>query len=398
MEGNQHKVLVCDNLRKEYFNAKSEKIIALNDVSFDLFAGEIVGVIGRNGSGKSTLLKVLSKITGVTDGSISYEGKLTSIIEIGTGFHPDLTGKENVQMSGQLLGFRTDKSCVYNAIVAFSGLEDFMDMPVKHYSSGMYLRLAFSIAFHSKIDILLLDVVLAVGDADFRRKCHNKIRELRTTGTSIIFVSHQMEPIIEFCNRCLWLDNGKCQMIGKPLDVVEAYLDSTLNQNGKIRGERSSKEEGVVDLAQFDSEFLSIKKFEIYAEGKSINDPITIEDTIILELECTKFLDEDSFEIVYTLTNLNNVRVLTDSYGLRPNYEPKALKTGTYNVRCVIPGNLLSRGVYEVSLMLGRSKKFVKESHGLKRFKVHTIEGAEYALEISTIIRPQLDWTIELIV
>ena len=119
MEGNQHKVLVCDNLRKEYFNAKSEKIIALNDVSFDLFAGEIVGVIGRNGSGKSTLLKVLSKITGVTDGSISYEGKLTSIIEIGTGFHADLTGKENVHMSGSTLRVQNDKSGVYDAIVAF---------------------------------------------------------------------------------------------------------------------------------------------------------------------------------------------------------------------------------------------------------------------------------------
>ncbi len=399
MGENQQKVLVCDNLRKEYFSASSEKIIALNDISFDLTHGEIMGVIGRNGSGKSTLLKVLSKITGVTDGSVSYEGKLTSIIEIGTGFHPDLTGNENIQMSKQLLGFKTDKSDVYKNIVEFSGLEDFMDMPVKHYSSGMYLRLAFSIAFHSKIDILLLDEVLAVGDADFRRKCYNKIRELKDFGASIILVSHQMEPIIEFCDRCMWMDNGNIVQIGAPLDVIENYMESTQLKSIKIRGEREETDkERIVDLSVLDNPYVKVSEIKINGKGKDPEDTILISDVIQICLSCEKLVDSESIEFVFTISNFNNIRVLTDSYALREVYSPQLEPKGSYQIICEIPGQLLNRGVYDLGIMICKNaKNFISEGHQLSRFKIAANENLGFDVQISTVIKPHLNWEVQLL-
>ncbi len=393
------KVLEVRNLQKVFVKNDGTKILVLDDVNFDLNKGEILGVIGRNGSGKSTLLKVLSKISGPTDGEIQYSGILKSIIEIGTGFHPDLSGKENVKLNAQLLGIPWNEfKLIYDELVEFSGLEDFMNMPVKHYSSGMYLRLAFSIAFHSKIDILLLDEVLAVGDAEFRRKCYHKIRELRDEGTAIIFVSHQMEPIIEFCERCMWLDNGRVEMIGKPMDVIENYLDSSLNQNDKIRGERIDSERIAyeIDYASLNSEFLKVNAIFVYAQGKDLDENITVSDDIIIKMECDKLVDFNSFEIIYTLWNINNVRVLTDSYGLRRDYSIESLKKGKYEVICRIPANLLTRGVYSVGIAIGRSREFVKEVPNVFNFKVHTEEEDVYGIEISSIIRPHLDWTVEL--
>src|SRR3989338_2586166 len=221
MEEPSEIVLRALNVSKRYAVPDGNYHHALKDVSFDLKRGEIVGIIGKNGAGKSTLLKILSQITTPTDGSIEYEGTLTSILEIGTGFHAELTGRENVFLGGSLLGMsKAEMNDVYADIVAFSEMEEFMDRPVKHFSSGMYLRLAFSVAFHAKVDILLLDEVLAVGDVDFRRKCYDHIRELKRRGVSILFVSHSMDPIVTFSDRCILLEKGRVKAIGDPFWTV----------------------------------------------------------------------------------------------------------------------------------------------------------------------------------
>ncbi|MFT6283193.1 MAG: lipopolysaccharide transport system ATP-binding protein [Salibacteraceae bacterium] len=357
-------------------------------------------MIGRNGSGKSTLLKVLSKITGVTDGEISYSGTLKSIIEIGTGFHADLSGKENVKLNAQLLGIPWKEfMLVYDDLVEFSGLEDFMNMPVKHYSSGMYLRLAFSIAFYSEIDILLLDEVLAVGDAAFRRKCYHKIRDLRDAGTAIILVSHQMEPIVAFCDRCMWIDNGRIQTIGTPMDVIEDYLETTENQSDKIRGEwiENKNDLSVVDYSNLKNSLLNIHSISVFGAGKVKDDSIFTSDDIIIQMDCEKLIDDHSFEIVYTLFNLDNVRVLTDSIRLRPDYSSAEMPKGNYRVNCVIPSNLLNRGVYNVSVSITKSGEYLVEYVGVFRFKVHVNDSDVYGIEISSVIRPRLNWDIELL-
>ncbi|MFT6243364.1 MAG: ABC-type polysaccharide/polyol phosphate transport system ATPase subunit [Crocinitomicaceae bacterium] len=394
------KVLEVRGLRKVFYKDDGAEIIALNDVNFDLNRGEIFGVIGRNGSGKSTLLKVLSKITGVTDGEISYSGTLKSIIEIGTGFHADLSGKENVKLNAQLLGIPWKEfMLVYDDLVEFSGLEDFMNMPVKHYSSGMYLRLAFSIAFYSEIDILLLDEVLAVGDAAFRRKCYHKIRDLRDAGTAIILVSHQMEPIVAFCDRCMWIDNGRIQTIGTPMDVIEDYLETTENQSDKIRGEwiENKNDLSVVDYSNLKNSLLNIHSISVFGAGKVKDDSIFTSDDIIIQMDCEKLIDDHSFEIVYTLFNLDNVRVLTDSIRLRPDYSSAEMPKGNYRVNCVIPSNLLNRGVYNVSVSITKSGEYLVEYVGVFRFKVHVNDSDVYGIEISSVIRPRLNWDIELL-
>jgi len=206
-----------------------ETIWALKDVSFDIKRGEVVGIIGRNGAGKSTLLKILSRITEPTTGCADIYGRVGSLLEVGTGFHHELTGRENIYLNGAILGMkRVEIDSKFDEIVAFSGVERFIDTPVKHYSSGMYLRLAFSVAAHLEPEILLVDEVLAVGDATFQKKCLGKMGSVAEEGRTVLFVSHNMGAITQLCERALLLDEGRLKHDGPSADVVEAYLSSAL--------------------------------------------------------------------------------------------------------------------------------------------------------------------------
>jgi lipopolysaccharide transport system ATP-binding protein len=203
---------------------RDDWIWALKDVSFEVKQGEVLGIIGRNGAGKSTLLKILSKITEPTEGRVELRGRVGSLLEVGTGFHPELTGHENIYLYGAILGMdRWEVTRKFDEIVAFAELEKFIDTPVKRYSSGMYMRLAFAVAAHLEPEILLVDEVLAVGDAGFQKKCLGKMDEVARGNRTIIFVSHQMNAIRKLCERCLWLDSGCIQMQDKMVDVVNAY-------------------------------------------------------------------------------------------------------------------------------------------------------------------------------
>jgi lipopolysaccharide transport system ATP-binding protein len=199
-------------------------IWALRDVSFEVRSGEIVGIIGRNASGKSTLLKVLSRVTKPTLGHAEVRGRVGSLLDVGTGFHDELTGGENIYLNGAILGMRkAEIDRKFEEIVAFGEVEKFIETPVKHYSSGMFLRLAFAVAAHLEPDILLLDEALAVGDANFQKKCLEKIRSVAKEGRTVLLVSHQIDHISRLCQRCIWLDAGSIRAVGPTSEVVSAY-------------------------------------------------------------------------------------------------------------------------------------------------------------------------------
>ena len=197
---------------------------AINDVSMSIQKGETVGLIGKNGSGKSTMLKLFTSIIYPDSGSISVRGRVSSLIELGAGFHPDFTGRENIYVNSAIFGMskrQTDE--IYNSIVEFSGIESFIDNPVRTYSSGMYMRLAFSVAIHVNPEILLIDEILSVGDAEFQRKCFEKIDSFRSSGTTIVIVSHDTDTLEKLCTKCYWMDGGEVRMEGSARDVIAEY-------------------------------------------------------------------------------------------------------------------------------------------------------------------------------
>jgi lipopolysaccharide transport system ATP-binding protein len=210
-----------------------EEFWALRKVSFEVRPGEVIGVIGRNGAGKSTLLKILSRITAPTAGGVDLHGRVGSLLEVGTGFHPELTGRENIFLSGAMLGMRrSEVRAHFDAIVAFAEVEQFLDTPCKHYSSGMYTRLGFAVAAHLRTDILLVDEVLAVGDASFQQRCLGKMAEVAGGGRTVLFVSHNLGAIGSLCPRTLWLDHGELHQDGPSREVIERYLADVAGQAG----------------------------------------------------------------------------------------------------------------------------------------------------------------------
>jgi ABC-type polysaccharide/polyol phosphate transport system ATPase subunit len=232
---------------------------ALEDVSFEVEQGEALGLVGRNGAGKTTALKLLSRVTYPTKGHISVKGRTSALIELGAGFHPDLSGAENIYLNGSILGLkRAEIAAKFDEMVAFSGLEKFLDTPIKRYSSGMYARLAFSVAAHVDPDVLLVDEVLSVGDAIFQEKSLNKMKQFREQGKTIVFISHNMVAVQNMCSRVIWLDHGKIRACGTPEDVISQYLhDQHYEQQNVL-----NLEEGE-ELAHYDEGAIAVEEVEV---------------------------------------------------------------------------------------------------------------------------------------
>jgi lipopolysaccharide transport system ATP-binding protein len=332
-------------------DTKAENTIwALDDISFEVRQGEAVGIIGRNGAGKSTLLKILSRITWPTRGRVEINGRVGSLLEVGTGFHHELTGRENIYLNGAILGMsRREIDRKFDEIVAFSEIEKFLDTPVKFYSSGMYVRLAFAVAAHLEPEILVVDEVLAVGDAQFQRKCLGKMSTVAGEGRTVLFVSHNMGAIMQLCSRVVLLDHGRMELDGDSASIVSAYLRKHIGSDHSVTYP--------VDPAK-DMQILAMSITA--ADGQPIgtqphNQPLWINITYRIvkwtkgTYVCLDVFNESDTRILWSSDTASTEEMMAD----RP--------PGTYQARVAIPGNILAPGRYAFTAAMyapGRTAAF----------------------------------------
>ena len=354
---------------------------ALKNISFEIKAGETWGIIGHNGAGKSTFLKILSRIIRPTEGVIRGKGKVSSLLEVGTGFHYELTGRENIFISGYMLGMKKQEILAkFDQIVEFSGIESFLDTPVKRYSSGMYVRLAFSVAAHLEPDILIVDEVLAVGDADFQKRCMGKMKDISNTiGRTILFVSHNLQAIANLCDNALWLDKGRIKKIGKASDVVNSYISSSKRDQ--------SEEEWDLPEAAPGNELIRIKSINIKPQTDEPNAFITVRTPVEMNFEFWCFIDDCDINV--------NVILYTDKGECVFNLGTPTIKAqkAILGLKSVIPGNLLNNCTYIVSLSVVKNNTSpIFEFTNCVTFDVEDIrQNMHYFGPWPGIIRPRID-------
>lgn len=370
---------------------ESDIVWSLRDLTFDIQEGETVGIIGRNGAGKSTLLKVLSQITHPTSGQMKLKGKVASLLEVGTGFHPELTGRDNVFLNGAILGMRNEEiKRKFDEIVAFSGVERYIDTPVKRYSSGMYVRLAFAVAAHLESDILIVDEVLAVGDAEFQKKCLGKMNDLgNSSGRTILFVSHNMSSIKALCEKSIFLDKGKIQKIGQTGDVISQYLSAYVPEKS---------DEGYIDKglslngtgeARF-TRFLPVKNNTGCTEFFFGEKP-----KCLIELQVDK-------EITSAALSLMIVSIYGETIGMTTpnmNYKPIELSKGKHRLEVLLNDTLMP-GNYSFNLLIaehnsGASIDFLESVGSIRILKDSIKKDMDYPWDvIHGYYKPNSDWEI----
>jgi lipopolysaccharide transport system ATP-binding protein len=370
---------------------RSEDLWALKDVSFEVKAGEAIGIIGRNGAGKSTLLKVLSRITEPTSGRAEIHGRIASLLEVGTGFHPELTGRENIYLNGAILGMhRGEIERKFDQIVAFAEIERFLDTPVKRYSSGMYVRLAFAVAAHLEPEILLVDEVLAVGDAAFQKKCLGKMGDVAKEGRTILFVSHNMLAMQSLCQRVVWLDNGQVTKEGEAVQVVSDYLRlNTSTMMAQVWDD--------IETAP-GNDTIRVHRMCVRPEGDSSPDRITMDTPLVIELELWNLLPDVRLHTnFHVLTEDQVVAFSVGSYG-NPEWRQRPWPVGLIKHMCHIPGNLLNSGYHRVSLLVVKDESVViYRLDEVVSFQVldMTKYGVGWYGKSSGVVRPALKWDIE---
>ena len=376
--------------RQQAVSGESEEFWALKEVSFEIKQGEVVGIIGRNGAGKSTLLKILSRITEPTSGRIQIQGRVASLLEVGTGFHPELTGRENIFLNGAILGMaRTEIKRKFDEIVAFSEIEKFLDTPVKRYSSGMYVRLAFAVAAHLEPEILIVDEVLAVGDAAFQKKCLGKIESVAgQEGRTVIFVSHQIAAVTRLCQRALWLDGGRVQEFGQADQICSRYL-----ANGSAAAAR--REWNNSRLAP-GSEWLRLQSVEVLAEGQlAQNVDITCPVNIALNYEVLK---DGKISTPNIHLFAEDGTLIFISHDWHSGWRAKPKPPGRYRTTFTVPGNFFSEGRVTVKVAITTYEPF--EIHFVESdVVVFTMVEAEtgitsrgdYAGHLPGVVRPLID-------
>ena len=373
-------------------DAKSDETFwALKDVSFEIRRGETVGIIGGNGAGKSTLLKIISRITEPTGGFADIHGRVSSLLEVGTGFHPELTGRENIYLNGAILGMKkADIKRKYDEIVSFSGVEKFIDTPVKHYSSGMFLRLAFAVAAHLEPDILIVDEVLAVGDARFQKKCLDKMKEVGQEGRTVLFVSHSMQAITRLCKRAILLKEGYVLMDGPSHQVVGSYV-SEGHRTKALREWPDSREAPGGNVAR-------LRAVRVRAKEGAITESVDIRQPVFIEMEYDVLKEGFILLPHYILVNEEGVT----AFGINdvdPVWRKRPRPVGRYVSRAVIPGNLLSEGTYLVEAALITLDPIISQfsERDVVGFLVFdSLDGdsarGDYAGEMDGIVRPLLEW------
>lgn len=329
---------------------KKEVFWALKDLNFSIEQGEVVGIIGHNGAGKSTLLKILSQITLPTTGSITMRGRVGSLLEVGTGFHPELTGRENIFLNGAILGMsKKEITEKFDAIVAFADIAQFLDTPVKYYSSGMYVRLAFSVAAHMEPDILIIDEVLAVGDMEFQKKCLGKMDEItKKDGRTILFVSHNMNAIEQLCKKVIVLEKGNVVFQGNAKEGISHYFNS--NNHGEIHHEILFTEENADRYPAIKNPYFSPTRFAVTDKtGNTITEPLTKFTEAFIAIEGITNADP-SMCIGYLISDENN-QTLYQSFQNDIDTGSNLLATGNAYLQSRLPLEILNEGIYEIKLI-----------------------------------------------
>jgi lipopolysaccharide transport system ATP-binding protein len=328
--------------------AGKESFWALRDISFDVNPGDVIGIIGRNGAGKSTLLKILSRITDPTEGFVRIGGRLASLLEVGTGFHPELTGRENIFLNGAILGMRRSEILAkFDEIVAFSEVEKFLDTPVKRYSSGMYVRLAFAVAAHLNPEILVVDEVLAVGDIAFQKKCLGKMSEVSEGGRTVIFVSHNMAAIQNLCKRGIVLSQGKLVFSGKAEDAIQHYLHTVSGAGAQGH---------VIDLLQAPrpngSQHRILERMEFYTEGdRPAPGTVPMGDALRIRLHFNFDRHVAKFDVGIGFDNIYGQRVFTAHSWFEPQ-RAEGERVGPQTFVCNIPSLTMVPGEYILRVWL----------------------------------------------
>jgi lipopolysaccharide transport system ATP-binding protein len=369
----------------------TEHFWALRDVNLEIKRGELVGIIGRNGSGKSTLLKVISRITEPTRGEVRIAGRVGSLLEVGTGFHPELTGGENIYLNGAILGMRkAEIKRKFDEIVAFAEIAKFIDTPVKHYSTGMYLRLAFSVAAHLEPEILVVDEVLAVGDAGFQRKCLNKMEDVGNQGRTVIFVSHNMPAITRLCDRAILLDEGRVIKDGNSHGIVSTYLSS---------GVATTAEREWTDLSRAPgTEVVRLRAVRVRGQNGNVAETVDIREPVALEMEYEILRNGCRLIPHFSVHNEEGLQIFS-AVDTDPKWRGKARPAGRYVSTGWIPGNLLSEG----TLIIGAAANTLNPNmlqfwardavafHVIDSFEGDAARG-EFASNLDGVVRPILEW------
>lgn len=369
-----------------------EEFWALKDVSFEIQRGEVVGIIGRNGAGKSTLLKVLSRITEPSAGRVTIKGRIASLLEVGTGFHPELTGRENIYLNGAILGMtRSEIKQKFNEIVAFAEVEKFLDTPVKRYSSGMYVRLAFAVAAHLEPEILVVDEVLSVGDVAFQKKCLGKMSDVAKEGRTVLFVSHNMAALLNLCPRSMLLDEGKKLEDGPSDLTIRKYIALGQEKRGEVVWDTPTSGPG--------NDKVRLHAVRIICDGNTTSDT-EIDKDIRVEIEFWNFepdllihtsihlLDKMGATILAS-ANMHSATLVQDEWFGKPHPE------GLFRTSCILPGNFLNEETYSINVIVMTDvyniEVFAKE---IVSFTVHEtgIMRKEYGGGWIGVVRPKLAW------
>jgi lipopolysaccharide transport system ATP-binding protein len=323
-----------------------EQFKALNNVSFEVKKGEVIGIIGKNGAGKSTLLKILSQITRPTEGSVEINGRIASLLEVGTGFHPELTGRENIFLNGTILGMtRKEVKAKFDEIVAFSGVEKFIDTPVKHYSSGMYVRLAFAVAAHLEPEILIIDEVLAVGDAEFQKKCLGKMKDVAGQGRTVIFVSHNMEAVKSLCERAVYLENGGIVHFGSIMETISLY---------KSRNKTTKATKANAQSNPFGNDKISLLNFQI--ESLLNADELTIDSGVKISVSFINKLEEINLACSLFIYNDDDIVISEIPFIL---FKDKNSTSGSFQLNAEIPPYTLNSGNYSISIIFAENQRHI---------------------------------------
>ncbi|HEY0762591.1 MAG TPA: ABC transporter ATP-binding protein [Pyrinomonadaceae bacterium] len=372
-------------------SSNKETLWALNDINFEVGSGEILGIIGRNGAGKSTLLKILARITQPTSGRVELFGRIGSLLEVGTGFHPELTGRENIYLNGAVLGMRrTEIADRFDEIVAFAEMEKFLDTPVKHYSSGMYMRLAFAVAAHLNPEILLMDEVLAVGDAAFQAKCLGKMDSVASEGRTVLFVSHNLVAVQNLCKRVIWLNEGKILEQGPTHAIVNNYLAAA---SSSVAMERVWDAPATAP----GNEKVRIRSVRVRATDDSASDVITVQTPFVLEFEYWNLEPDARLNLSLHLYNQQGITVLNTVPMNEPEWHGRAFPVGLFRSACHIPGNLLNDGLHRVLLLVVKDQGTVIFTlNDALVFSVQDVERpGDWHGRWEGAVRPDLVWSTE---